>query len=120
MNAFLTGAGFAAVTQAFGWPRVRVWSTWHARTHPTLAAAVCASRDIVRLPAYAALDEQRLREQEAVDAALADGALAAVSAFEPGEWTLVRFCLWPELRDDLPRSGRQLYRVGHVSTSSSR
>jgi len=119
MNAFLSGAGFAALTQAFGRPRVRVWSAWHTRTQPALATAVCASRDIVRLPAHAPLDEYLARERDAADAALADGALAAVSAFEPGDWTSVRFCLWPELRNDLTRDDRQLYRVGHVSTSSS-
>jgi hypothetical protein len=120
MNAFLAGAGFAALTQAFGWPRVRVWSVRQARTRPALADAVCATRDIVRLPAHTALGERLLREDEGADAAFAAGALAVVSAFEPTTWTLLRLCLWPQWRDDLARDGRQLYRAGHVSTSMPR
>lgn len=117
MNAFLAGAGFAALTQDFGWPQVRVWSVWQARTRPGLATAVCATRDVVRLPDHAVLGEHLSGEAATADAEFADGALAVVDAFEPTGWTMVRFCLWPELRGDLARSGRQLYRVGHVSTS---
>lgn len=120
MNAFLAGDGFATLARDFEWPSVHVWSVWQAQTLDALAAAACASREIVRLPDHPALGERLQREAEATDAALAEGALAVVCAYEPTDWTLVRFCLWPELRGDLAGSGRQLYRVGHVSTSASR
>jgi hypothetical protein len=120
MNAFLAGAGFAALAKDFGWPQVRVWSVSHARSRPGLAAAVCAVREVVQMPPHAALEAHLRREAEIADAGLADGALAVVSAFEPTGWTTVRFSLWPGLRGDLARDGRQLYRVGHVSTSDPR
>ena len=64
---------------------------------------------------FSDLDELCQREAARVRADLADGALAAVSAFEPTGWSLVRFRLWGELRPELAREGRQLYQVGHVS-----
>ena len=115
MNAFLAGDGFSGLARDFGWPSVRVWSVWQARSLQVLAGAACASREIVRLPAHPALGDRLRREAEAE---LAGGALAVVCAYEPTDWTLVRFSLWPELRGDLARGGRQLYRVGHVSTSN--
>ena len=118
MNAFLASEGFAALARDFGWPSVHVWSVWQARTLEALAGAACASREIVRLPPHPALGDRLRREEEATDAELAEGALAVVCAYEPADWTLLRFCLWPEPRGDLARSGRQLYRVGHVSTST--
>jgi|KBSSwiStaDraftv2_1062776.scaffolds.fasta_scaffold355752_2 hypothetical protein len=115
MNAFLGSSGFAGVAQAFGWPEVRTWSVWQGEVAPEATQAVCASRDLESIAPYADLDELREREAERVRADLADGALAAVSAFEPTGWTLLRFRLWHELRPELARDGRQLYDVGHVS-----
>ncbi|WNL46703.1 DUF4865 family protein [Dyella sp. BiH032] len=115
MNAFLGSSGFAGVTQAFGWPEVRTWSVWQGDVSPDAAQAVCASCDVAPIAPYADLDELREREAERTRADLADGALAAVSAFEPTVWTLVRLRLWGELRPELAREGRQLYQVGHVS-----
>jgi len=115
MNAFLGSSGFAGVAQAFGWPQVRTWSVWHGEVSPEAAQAVCASRDLEDITPFTDLDELREREAERVRADLADGALAAVSAFDPSQWTLLRFRLWHELRPELARDGRQLYDVGHVS-----
>jgi hypothetical protein len=120
MEAFLAGAGFMALARDFGWPPVRVWSVRQLRTRPGLEAAVCATREVLRLPAHAVLAERFAREDEAADTAFAEGALAVVSAYEPAGWTMLRFCLWPTLRGDLARSGRQAYRVGHVSTADPR
>ena len=115
MNAFLGSSGFAGVTQAFGWPEVRTWSVWQGEVSPEATQAVCASRDLESIAPYTDLDELREHEADKVRADLAEGALAAVSAFDPTHWTLVRLRLWHELRPELAREGRQLYDVGHVS-----
>lgn len=115
MNAFLGSSGFAGLTQAFGWPEVRTWSVWTGELSPDAAHAVSASRDIAVIAPHTDLDELCQREIEHARADLADGALAAVAAFEPTSWTLLRFRLWGELRPELAREGRQLYEVGHVS-----
>jgi hypothetical protein len=115
MNSFLGGAGFAALTQAFGRPSINTWSVWQAHVNDDLTEAVCATRESANVPFGIALDEWRQLESEANHAAMADGALAAVSAFEPTGWTQVRFRLWPGVRADLAKDGGQVYRVGHVS-----
>lgn len=115
MNAFLGSSGFGGATQAFGWPEIRTWSVWQGEVSPDAAQAVGASRDVEPIAPYSDLDELCQREAERTRVDLADGALAAVSAFEPTGWSLVRFRLWGELRPELAREGRQLYHVGHVS-----
>jgi hypothetical protein len=115
MNAFLGGAGFAALARDFGRPAVQTWSVWHSASAVDLSMAVSASRQIVPLPEDAMLENWRERETEAAHAAMADGALAAVTAFEPTGWTLMRFRLWPDLRVGLTDHACRLYRVGHVS-----
>ena len=115
MNAFLGGAGFAALTQAFGWPSVHTWSVWQADAAADLVAAGCASRERIGIPAYVALDDLRRTESEVARTDLAAGALAAVSAFDPTGWTRLRFRLWTKTQPGLARDGQQLYHVGHVS-----
>lgn len=115
MHEFLGGAGFAALTQSFGWPSVRTWSVWQAELAADLSVATCATRQIIPLPPYSALDACRAAEVASAHDDTARGALAAVSAFEPTGWTLLRFRLWPEARADVAHEGRQAYRVGHVS-----
>lgn len=115
MNAFLCGAGFAGLTQAFGWPSVKTWSGWHARISPGLSLARFATRASIPIEPYAKLDAIRLSEIEQADALVERGqALAAVAGFEPTTWTLVRFRLWGELPAALP-AGERLYEVGHMS-----
>ncbi len=118
MNAFLDGAGFAALAQDFGRPAVQTWSVWQAGSKGDLSSAACASREIVPIPDDARLEIWREREAEAVHAAMTDGAVAAVTAFEPTGWTLVRFRLWPELRAGLAGGACRLYRVGHVAQAA--
>jgi len=118
MNAFLDGAGFAALAQDFGRPAVQTWSVWQAESKGDLSSAVCASREIVPIADNAWLEIWREREAEAARAAVTDGALAAVTAFEPTNWTLVRLRLWPDLRTGLTNSACRLYRVGHVSQAA--
>ena len=113
MSGFLTGRGFAGVSDAFGWPEVRVWIVWRAWLAPDIELARFATREIAPVQPYAALDELEAQENEAVDQAIDRGALAAVAGFEPTTWTCVRFRMWrarPERRD-----GVALYDVGHVS-----
>jgi len=115
MNAFLNGAGFAALSRDFGRPVVRTWIPWQAEMADDLRGAVCATRETVALPDHADLAEWQDAEAEAARATMADGALAAVHACNPADWTLVRFRLWPEARADLAAAGHRVYRVGHVS-----
>jgi hypothetical protein len=115
MNAFLCGPGFAGLARDFGRPVVRTWSVWQAGFAEDATAAKSATREVVALPVHAALDECRQTETADVRTAMADGALAAVVAFDPGNWTLVRFRLWPDLRAEHAGDAGQSYRVGHVS-----
>jgi hypothetical protein len=115
MNAFLGGAGFATLTQSFGWPSVRTWSVWQAEQATDLFTATHATREVIALPPHSALDACHDAEVQSISTAMANGALAAVSAFEPTTWTLLRFRLWAGAPAESAREGRQLYRVGHVS-----
>lgn len=113
MNAFLCGPPFAGVTQAFGWPSVRLWSVWTARVMPDAARAAFATQEVVPIPDHADLGRLQDAEAEAADAAMAGGALAAVAGFDPMNWNRVRFRLW--LTPQPPRSGQLAYHVGYTS-----
>jgi len=115
MNTFLCGPGFATLARDFGRPSVRMWSTWQVEMTDGLDAAVHATREVFALPRHVALDAHRQMETEAARDAIADGALAAVVAFEATHWTLVRFRLWPDIRAHRGDNDSQSYRVGHVS-----
>jgi len=113
MNAFLGGAGFAAVVASFGRPIVRTWSVWRAQTAPDLSIARYATREIVTIPTDTALRVVHERENAMVQADMERGALAAVSAFDPR--TLIRLRLW---RDTVARPASDdvdVYEIGHVS-----
>ena len=94
---------------------MQTWSVWQAALRGDLATAACASREVVPIPADAWLEGWREREAEAAQRSVNDGALAAVTAFEPTGWTLVRFRLWPDLRAGLTGQACSLYRVGCVA-----
>lgn len=115
MNAFLGSAGFAALARAFGWPSVRTWSVWQAELAADLRAAARATREIVAIGDHAPLAELREAEALAAQADRVAGALAAVSAFDPTGWTLLRLRLWPDVHGAAARTGVRCYRVGHVS-----
>jgi hypothetical protein len=113
MSGFLTGRGFAGVSDAFGWPQVRVWIVWRAQLAADIEQAKFATREIGPIEPHAALDELEAQENEAADEAIDRGALAAVGGFEPTTWTRVRFRMWrarPARRDGVAH-----YDVGHVS-----
>jgi hypothetical protein len=115
MNAFLNGAGFATLSHDFGRPVVRSWIPWQAELSGDLRGAVCATQEFVTVPDHADLAAWQRMESASASAAMADGALAAVHACNPADWTLLRFRLWPEARADLAGAGRRIYRVAHVS-----
>jgi len=115
MNTFLNGAGFAALSHDFGRPVVRNWVPWQVELAGDLRGAACATREIVTLPDPADLAASQRAEAAPARAAMADGALAAVTACNPADWTLVRFRLWPEARAGFAGTGCQVYRVGRVS-----
>lgn len=119
MNAFLGGAGFGAVIDSFGRPVVRTWSVWHAETAPDLSIATYATCETASITEPMALGALRDAELASVRADVAGGALAAVSAFDPTGWTMMRFRLW---RDAIHASSDavDVYRVGHVSQPSSK
>ncbi|QSQ22914.1 DUF4865 family protein [Pyxidicoccus parkwayensis] len=120
MNAFLGGEGFAALTQSFGWPSVRTALVLHASWLPSLKEARYATREVTSIAPHTSLAALREREVRAVDDDVTrDGALSAVTAYEPTTWTLVRFRLWREPRDVFGREGFQSYRVGHVSAPAA-
>ena len=115
INDFLSGPGFAAVTQAFGWPEVTIWSVWHAElAEGALAEARYATRSIAAIAPYSDLGQRRASAAAAAGADVKNGALASVAAFEPARWTLVQFQLWRSLPEKLS-SDAQAYAVGHVS-----
>lgn len=123
MNNFLCGDGFKAVSHAFGWPAVRQWSVWHSHVDVQVRSATFATRQISSIAPYTPLGS--LREEETGAAkrlSQQDGVLATLVAFDPNEWTLVRFTLWRDaavaktaaLAAGLPAQV-QVYEVGHVS-----
>ena len=118
MNGFLTGRGFAGVSDAFGWPKVQVWIVWRARLAADIAQAKFATREIAPIAPYALLGALEAQENEAADAAMTHGALAAVAGFEPTSWTHMRFRLWRDR--PAPGAGAALYDVGHVSLGAPR
>ena len=111
---FLTGTGFEGLMQSFGWPRVKTWIAWHAETASAIAEAKFVTTEIVAIEPYSPLAEIRdVEVRQAQREARQADVLASVSAFEPTNWTLVRF----SLRRSAPliAGSGQIYRVGHVS-----
>jgi hypothetical protein len=111
MHAFLNGPGFAGVSQAFGRPAVATWLVWQARCAPGFEHARFAS--VERRPILPGTDLEALRREETADGG---HALATVVGYEPGTWTLVRFCLWDS--EPVADAATPVYAVGHVSTAS--
>lgn len=119
MNDFLAGPGFAGVTDAFGWPSVSVWSVWQAGLSAQLASAAFATRELERIAPHTDLAALRLAETAWAQRAQAEGALAAVSLFEPTGWRRLRFGLWPQPPAMPATSHGQHYRVGYLSPGAA-
>ncbi|MCU6502478.1 DUF4865 family protein [Rugamonas sp. A1-17] len=115
MHDFLNGPGFAGVAQAFGWPSVRTWTPWHASVGADIRQARHATRSVEAIAPHSDLAQLRQREERHARHALECGALAVVIGFEPGNWSIVRLCLWRGEPALPPLPNEQRYRVGHVS-----
>jgi len=50
--------------QTFGWPFVKIWSVWHARVQPNIAAARRATREIIPIRPYADLSDLGMTETD--------------------------------------------------------
>jgi hypothetical protein len=120
LSNFVCGEGFAAVSQAFGWPQVKTWIVWRASVAQEIMKARFATREILATAPYAPLRDLREREseEEARDVEQG-GALASVAGFEPTSWTRVRFRLWAD-RPSLGGADVATYSVGHLSAPSMR
>jgi hypothetical protein len=120
MNAFLTGAGFAGVVESFGRPIVRTWSVWCAYTAADLSTAQYATREMTPISTQTALAALRSEEDTRVQHDTQHGALAAISAFDPASWTLMRFRLWPHVVARPEGNDADIYAIGHISQPSPR
>ncbi|WP_233840016.1 DUF4865 family protein [Dyella sp. 2HG41-7] len=119
MNAFLGGAGFAGVIDSFGRPVVNTWSVWHAQVATDLSIATYATREIAPIAHHIALGELRDTEHARVQEDVERGALAAVTAFDPTHWTLLRFRLWRNVVEVADKN-IDVYQVGHISQPSAK
>lgn len=115
MNSFLCGPGFSAVSNAFGWPQVNIWSVWASCIRGNLSDAKAASRTITPIAPYTDLTALRQSEiakaREDIDN---KGAIASVTAFDPHGWRSIRFQLWAS-QPASSHQAEQFYSVGHVS-----
>lgn len=113
LSDFLCGPGFAVLSQDFGRPTVETWCTWQANMGSDLRAARFASRKVTSIDRYSDLAVLREEARSQANQAMDQGAIAAVAAFDPGDWTTVLFLLWETLpdREDI----EQTYDVGYVA-----
>lgn len=114
MRDFLSGPGFAALSESFGRPAVRSAVAWFGEWRQEAAEARHAEIECLPLAEGEALETRRAAEAAWGRERLADGnVLAAVVAFDPGAWVLTRVLL---LRRPAADDGRRpRYRVGRVS-----
>jgi hypothetical protein len=114
LNTFLGGPGFSAVARDFGWPRVKTWVVWESLVSGHLPEARFASRRVEAITPYSDLAARRAVARRDAEVALGAGAIAAVTAFDPDNWTQVHFRMWPTV-PSAETGEEQLYAVGHVS-----
>ncbi len=115
LNNFVFGDKFHRLTNAFGWPSIKTWIVTGSRMSLDIGAASLATKETTPISPFESLDQLRIRENEAVESDLRNGALASVSAFEPTSWTRIRFCLWRDAENASRPKDAQAYRVLHVS-----
>lgn len=116
LNDFVCGDGFAAVSQSFGRPSIKTWVVWQAELSAAISSAIFATREILPIKPDASLAELRRCEVEKASADVQkNSALAAISAFNPTNWTRINFRLWDELPHLKANAGLQTYKIGHLS-----
>jgi hypothetical protein len=119
MNRLLGGEVFAGVSTAFGWPSVKMWSVIHAAKTARLHDARYFSREILPIASHSPLAQLQDTEADIAQSAVAkEGALTAVTAFEPTTWSLVRARFWRDRPAEPAGPGTQLYVVGYLATSA--
>jgi Domain of unknown function (DUF4865) len=119
MNRLLGTEVFQGVSSAFGWPSVKMYSVIHAQKTAALKEARHFSREILAIAPHTDLGKLQITESEIAQAAIArEGALTAVTAFEPTTWTVVRARFWGDRPAEPARPGTQMYVVGYLATSS--
>ncbi|MEN3031729.1 DUF4865 family protein [Chromobacterium amazonense] len=115
MRDFLSGPGFAALSESFGRPVVQSALVWLAKWKDDAAQARHAVIERLPLPAETSLAARRAAEADWGHTQLLDSnTLAAASAFDPSTWLLTRILLLREAPRDLA-AACELYRVGRVS-----
>lgn len=114
LSDFLSGPGFATLSADFGRPSVSTWAVWHAEMGAGIGRARCAERQMRLIGPGTDLASLRSEEVRAAEDAHTSGALAAISAFDPCNWTMMRLCLWPA-PVTASTADAQLYEVGHVA-----
>ncbi|SOC81684.1 protein of unknown function [Ensifer adhaerens] len=117
MAEFVSGPGFAALSGDFGRPPVTTWTIWEAKIGSDLPGARFAQRQIISIPPEVDLHALRGAEGRRAEEAMAAGAVAFVSAFDPGGWTFLSFSFWRHPIDASTGEG-QIYEVGHVATGA--
>jgi hypothetical protein len=117
MNRFLTSPAFITLCHAFGRPEIKVWSVWGQHLPDHFAEARYATIESIPITTQSPMRAVQESENAAIGADVDAGALAAISAFEPGTWTLLRFRLWKHIADT-PTDHVQRYELGYVATGS--
>lgn len=120
IDSFLSSPGFATLARDFGRPSVKVWQVWHHGVTTDIGKPKYATRIIGGIAPYRDLASHRDAAIDHAKAAMKAGALAVVSAFDPGTWQQVQVCLWRRAADVpvIAETG-QVYDVGHVSLPAS-
>lgn len=116
MRDFISGAAFRGLVDSFGWPAVFTWPAVIASAQAnSIVESKVATREIHHIAPFTSLESLKTVETELANMAVAEhGALLALSAFEPTNWTLVRFRLWREPAQEMI-ADQQTYDVLHIS-----
>jgi hypothetical protein len=119
MRDFLSGPGFAALSESFGRPVVNGAVAWFGECKSAATQAGFAVIERLPLTAEEGLTARRAAEADWGQTQLLDSnTVTAASAFDPAEWSLTRIVLMREAPGNL-EPGCELYRVGRVSLGAT-
>jgi hypothetical protein len=113
---FIESKGFEALSASFGRPSVRTWLPVVVEGKADPLAARWATRELFPMTSDLELAQVEEHERVQTQEALKRGADVAISAYEPTNWTLVRFRLWPALELVPKGTAAQVYQVGYLAT----